>query len=136
MKRLQKLLGMIVIGVSLFFSFNPFVLAQTEYPTRPISLLVGYPPGGGTDLVGRTLAEIAQKILKQPVVIANKPGASASLAMSLLAQAKPDGYTLGMSTSTATVFLPIIQKLTYDPLKDFTYIVGCANSSMAFVVNA
>src|SRR4030042_6057784 len=96
MKPFRKRFVFFFAGVSLFFLLaHSFVLAQTEYPSKPINYLIGYPPGGLSDLTGRALAEGAEKVLKQPVIVVNKPGASSSLEMALLAQAKPDRYTIG-----------------------------------------
>lgn len=108
--------------------------AQTEYPSKPINCLIGYAPGGLSDLTARALAEAAGKVLKQPIIVVNKPGASASLAMSLLANAKPDGYTIGNLPSTATVIMPHVEKVSYDPLKDFTPIMNFFNYAAALVV--
>jgi tripartite-type tricarboxylate transporter receptor subunit TctC len=119
----------------IFFSFIA-LFAQSEYPSKPITYLIGYPPGGLSDLTGRALAAGAEKVLKQPVIVVNKPGASSSLEMSLLAQAKPDGYTIGAIPSTATVIMPHVQKVAYDPLKDFTFIINCFNYAAALVVRA
>ena len=135
MKPFRKRFVFFFAGVSLFFLLaHSFVLAQTEYPSKPINYLIGYPPGGLSDLTGRALAEGAEKVLKQPVIVVNKPGASSSLEMALLAQAKPDGYTIGGIPSTATVIMPHVQKVNYDPLKDFTYIINCFNYAAALVV--
>jgi tripartite-type tricarboxylate transporter receptor subunit TctC len=87
-----------------------------------------------SDLTARALAEAAGKVLKQPVIVVNKPGASASLAMSLLAKAKPDGYTIGNLPSKATVIMPHVEKVSYDPLKDFTPIMNFFNYAAALVV--
>ncbi|MGA2465921.1 MAG: tripartite tricarboxylate transporter substrate binding protein [Thermodesulfobacteriota bacterium] len=123
----------------LFLSFscicqNTFIYAQSQYPSKPVNFLIGYPPGGLSDLTGRALAMAAEKALKQPIVVVNKPGASSSLQMVLLAQAKPDGYTIGSIAVSATVVMPLIEKMTYNPLKDFTYICNCFNYAPALVV--
>jgi len=128
----------IIILVVFFFSFGPqsLIFAQGDYPSKPINMLIGYPPGGLSDLTARAVAIGAGKVLKQPVVVVNKPGASASLAMALLSNAKPDGYTLGNIPSTATVVMPFVEKVSYDPLKDFTPIINQFNYAAALVVRA
>lgn len=136
MKPTRMIWGFLFWGFALSVLNFSLAWAQTEYPSKPITLLVGYPPGGVTDLLARSLAITVEKSLGQPVIISNKPGASASLSLALLAQAKPDGYTIGMVPSTATLFLPLVQKVSYDPLEDFTYVIGCANYAMALVVRA
>lgn len=134
MKLLKELMFIIFICFLLSFFTASFTWAQSEYPTKPITYLIGYPPGGLSDLTGRALAAGAEKFFKQPVIVVNKPGASSSLEMALLAQAKPDGYTIGGIPSTATVIMPHVQKVNYDPLKDFTYIINCFNYVAALVV--
>lgn len=129
-----KFLSILFLCVSLSIFITASVLAQVDYPSKPITYLIGYPPGGLSDLTGRALAAGGEKILKQPVIVVNKPGASSSLEMALLAQAKPDGYTIGGIPSTATVIMPHVQKVQYDPLKDFTLIINAFNYAAALVV--
>src|SRR5258706_5201319 len=86
------------------------VCAQDSYPSRPITLIVPFPPGGVADITGRPTAVALEKILKQPVVIANRPGAGGAVGNSLVANAKPDGYTLLMALSSISV-IPEADKL-------------------------
>jgi tripartite-type tricarboxylate transporter receptor subunit TctC len=97
--------------------------AQT-YPTKPVTFIVPWPAGGSSDLVMRALAEATQKHLGQPIVVENRPGASGTLGPAqMAATAKPDGYTIAQMP--ITVFrLPFMAKTTYDPTKDFTYVIG------------
>lgn len=105
-----------------------------NFPSRAVSLWIPFPPGGSTDAVLRTLAAGAATPLGQQVVPINKPGAGATLAASVMAQtAEPDGYTVSMIA--ANIFrMPHLQKVTYDPLKDFTYIIGLTNYRYGIVV--
>lgn len=107
--------------------------AQT-FPSRPISLIVPFNPGGATDVQMRALGTAAEKILKQPVVVMNTPGVGGTLGPSNMARsAQPDGYTV--SVVPASLFrLPHIQKVTYDPVKDFTYIIGLTKYAYGIVV--
>ena len=107
-----------------------------EFPTRPITLIIPFPPGGGSDLQMRILAELASKNLGQPITIENRGGASGTLGPAqMAATAKPDGYTL--SQVPATVFrLPYMQKTSFDPKKDFTYITQVAGYLFAVAVKA
>jgi len=102
---------------------NGLAMAQTlapRFPVRPIRLIVPFPPGGSTDIAARALAEPLAKFLGQPVVVDNKGGAGGSLAMTELARAAPDGYTLGVATaSTHGANSAIYKKLPYDALKGF-----------------
>lgn len=97
-------------------------LAQT-YPSRPISFIVGFPPGGSTDLVTRILATQMAAELKQPVIVENKPGAGGNIASQFVAKAAPDGYTIYLGTLATHGINPVLQKsLPFDHIKDFTMI--------------
>jgi tripartite-type tricarboxylate transporter receptor subunit TctC len=92
-----------------------------SFPNRPITVNVSFAPGAPQDLVMRAIAEIASKDLGQPIIIDNKPGAAATLAAAVTMAAKPDGYTLATAVSTI-VLVPQMQRVAFDPFKDFTYI--------------
>lgn len=99
--------------------------AWAIYPDKPVKLIVPFAPGGGTDIIGRLIAEQLSVLLKQPFVVENKPGAGAMLGADAVAKAAPDGYTLLMGTSAELTIGP---KLTpsvarYDPVKDLTPVV-------------
>lgn len=102
-----------------------FALAQpalaADYPSRSIEWVIPYPAGGGTDIVGRVLAETMSKSLGQAIVVANKPGAATAIGAAYTARAKPDGYTI-MSADTATLAANpyLYSKLTYNPETDFS----------------
>jgi tripartite-type tricarboxylate transporter receptor subunit TctC len=94
--------------------------AQATYPSKPVHLLVPFPPGGAVDIVARTLSDELSKRWGQPIVVENRPGAGGTIAEAVAAKAKPDGYTLILVASghaTATYLYP---DLPYDPLRDFT----------------
>ena len=90
-------------------------VAQT-YPTRPVKIMVGASPGGGTDIIARMLAEKFGEAFKQSFVVENRPGASNTIAADLTAKAPPDGYTLLAATNTGQAIAPHLLKLGYDPL--------------------
>lgn len=98
-------------------------LAQTvgeDWPRRPIQMIIPYPPGSGTDVPGRLIAERLATRLGQPVVVENKTGASGTLGADALAKAAPDGYTIGLVTGTTQSLAPNLDpKPRYDPVKDF-----------------
>src|SRR5947207_10155050 len=97
----------------------PFAVFAQGYPSRPITLIVPWPAGGSTDTHLRKLAEIASRHLGQPIVIENKPGASGMLGPASMARsAAPDGYTISQLT-VAAFRQPYMQKVDWDPLKDF-----------------
>ena len=115
----------------------PFGIARAQaYPSRPITMIVPWPPGGSTDRHLRTLAEIAGKQLGQNVIIENKPGAGGTLGPSTMAlTAKPDGYTIAQYP-LGMVRYPHMQKTNWHPIDDFTFIVGVSGYTFGFVVRA
>jgi tripartite-type tricarboxylate transporter receptor subunit TctC len=111
-------------------------MAQAQaFPARPLKLICPWPAGGSSDMVMRALAEGATKVLGQPVVIDNKPGASGMLGPNELVKAVPDGYTLSQVT-IGVARLPHMQKMQFDPLKDFTYIACLTGYTFGIVVKA
>ena len=109
--------------------------AQT-WPSSPITLVIPFAAGSGTDSVARTVAQKLSERLKQPVLVDPKPGASAQIAAEFVAKAKPDGYTLFMSTNTAHSSNPsLFNKLRYEPIKDFTPIARVGELPFAIAVN-
>ncbi|WP_425072116.1 Bug family tripartite tricarboxylate transporter substrate binding protein [Sagittula sp. S175] len=106
-------------------AFVPFAaMAQEDYPNRPITLVVPYGAGGTTDVSARQMATMAEKILGQPIVVENQPGASGTNAMRAVASAEPDGYTLIATTSSPSFVTPALRDVGYDPLADFTAIMN------------
>ena len=107
-----------------------------DFPTRPVTLIVPWTPGGSTDTVLRLLAESASKYLGQPVIIINRPGAAGTLGPSIMAAtAKPDGYTISQ-VALSLFRMPYLQDVSYNPLKDFTYIIGLSGYTTGIVVRA
>ena len=107
-----------------------------DFPTRPITLICPWPAGGSTDTHLRKFAEIAARYLGQPVVVENKPGAGGMLGPAGMAStAKPDGYTLSQLTVSA-FRQPYIQKVDWDPLRDFTYVIGISGYTFGVVVKS
>ncbi|MCH4589985.1 Bug family tripartite tricarboxylate transporter substrate binding protein, partial [Achromobacter xylosoxidans] len=107
-----------------------------DYPNKPITLIVPFPAGSGTDAVGRIFGAELSTILGQQIVVENKPGANATIAASYVARAKPDGYTLFVTTNTSHSAAPWLMKnIPYDPVKDFTPIARGGNLPFILVVN-
>lgn len=107
-----------------------------QYPTRPITLIIPWQPGGVPDTEYRVLADIVGKDLGQPVIVENKPGGVGTLGVSsMAANAKPDGYTISYIGS-GVFRAPFLQKMTYDPKKDFTYICGVGQYLFGVVVRS
>jgi tripartite-type tricarboxylate transporter receptor subunit TctC len=118
---------------ALSLAFASPALAQ-GYPNRPITLIVPWPAGGPTDTHHRKLAELASRQLGQPIIIENKPGAAGMIGPAGMARtAAPDGYTISQLTINA-LRQPHLQKVDWDPLKDFTYIIGVSGYTFGLVV--
>lgn len=110
--------------------------AQDAFPNKPITLLVGFAPGGGTDLIARHVGAKLSEVLKQPVVIENRAGASGTIAAQAVARAKPDGYTLLLGHVSSNAMVPaIMPKLNY-AAKDFTPITLIGSVAQVVVVPA
>jgi tripartite-type tricarboxylate transporter receptor subunit TctC len=108
--------------------------APMTYPTKPITLVVGYPPGGSTDLTGRAVAEALTKILKQPVVVENIGGAGGALGAQKVVNAQPDGYTLLLGANNEVVINKLVSSaVKYDGTKDLTHIGLVASQPMVLV---
>jgi tripartite-type tricarboxylate transporter receptor subunit TctC len=107
-----------------------------DFPSRPITLIVPFQAGVSADLLFRGIAESAAKHLGQPVIVDNKPGGSATLGpATMAASAKPDGYTIGQ-IAIPVFRIPYMQKATFDPVKDFTYILNLGGYTLGAVVKA
>ena len=107
-----------------------------SYPSRPIRLLVGYAPGGPVDTAARIYADQLGRVLKQPVVVDNRAGASGAIAADLTAKGKPDGYTLYFVASPTMTMTPLIQKtVNFNPTKDFSYIGLITDYTNVLVIN-
>jgi tripartite-type tricarboxylate transporter receptor subunit TctC len=111
-------------------------LAQAAYPSRNIKMIVPYPPGGTTDLLGRLIADQIKGGLNAVVVVENKPGAGTTLGAEQVARSEPDGYTLLMATSTTlAINKTLYKKLPYDPVKDFAPVALVAGVPFALIIN-
>jgi len=111
-------------------------LAQDNYPTKPMRMIVAFPPGGGADLTARLIGQKLSESFGQPVVVDNKAGANGSVASDLVAKAPPDGYTFLLIDRGAFGINPsLYKKLPYDPLKDFAYITIATEAVYVLVVN-
>jgi tripartite-type tricarboxylate transporter receptor subunit TctC len=116
-------------------AFAGGAFAQT-FPSKPITIICPWPAGGGTDMHLRKFAEIAQKLLGQPVLVENKPGAGGTVGPSTMAAtAKPDGYTLSQYP-ISVIRVAHMQKASWDPIKDFSFIIGLTGYTFGVVVKA
>ena len=106
-----------------------------EYPAKPVRMVVGFPPGGGADVVARQFTPRLSEQLGQQVVIDYRAGASGNIALELLAKAPPDGYTLMLTTPTVTVNPALYPNLPYDTLRDFAPVILTASTVYVLVVH-
>ncbi|MGQ0509118.1 MAG: Bug family tripartite tricarboxylate transporter substrate binding protein [Betaproteobacteria bacterium] len=111
-------------------------LAQAQsFPSKPMRLVVPYPPGGVTDILGRALAQLMGDQLGQSVIVDNKPGAGGAIGTDAIAKSAPDGHTFGLGASSTHVLNPMLYKLNYDPVKDFSPIGMVSAVPLVFVVH-
>lgn len=113
---LKRIVRPILIAAAVFAGG---LASAQDYPTRPVKLLVGFPPGGSTDLAARALADKLGQALGQSVVVENKPGASGNIAADFVARSAPDGYTLLMAATSFATAPAFFDNLGWDPVKDF-----------------
>ena len=108
--------------------------AQT-YPSKPIRLIVPYPPGGGADIVARLVGQKLSEDLKQPVIVDNKPGGSEVIGTDAIAKATPDGYTIGLVTNALAINTAMVPKLPFNPSTDFVPVAYLVNVPMVLVAH-
>jgi len=123
-----------VIGVVLLSSAVEVAMAQ-PFPVRPIRYIVGFPPGGSTDLIARTVASKLSESIGQQVIVDNRPGAGGSIAGEVAARATPDGYTLMHAGITMAINPTLRKNLPYVPLRDFAPVSQLTNLPNVMVVN-
>lgn len=109
--------------------------AQQSYPSRPMRMLVGFPPGGTSDILARTISARLGAALGQPVIVENRPGASGNIAAEYVAKAVPDGYTLIMGTTSLAISQSLYAKLQYDLVRDLAPVTQAANYTNLLVVH-
>jgi len=120
--------------VSLLLLCATTAVAQS-YPTRAVRVLVGFPPGGGTDIMARFLAPRLAEYLGQPFVVENRPGATTNIASDMVAKSAPDGHTLLFTTSALAINMSLYKNLTFDALRDFAPISVFADSPNLLVAH-
>ena len=123
------------LAVGFFLALMTSMLWAQSWPTKPVRMIIAFPPGGPTDLVSRVLAQKLSEQLGQQVIVDNKPGAGGNIAAELAARAAPDGYTIFYNTSAIVIGPALYGKVNYDTLKDFAPGLLTASVPMVLVVN-
>lgn len=125
-----------IAGFALAAVLAVAVPAQAWEPNKPITIVVGFAPGGGTDVIARQLAASSQQFFPVPLVILNKPGAAGTLAAQEVARAAPDGHTLLVAGGSESTSVPAYREVAYDTRKDFRPIVRATSNPQLLVVTA
>jgi tripartite-type tricarboxylate transporter receptor subunit TctC len=114
---------------------TPNAASAQSYPIKPLHLVVPFPPGAGTDMFARVIANKLGESLGQPVLVENKPGGGATIGTDFVARSAPDGYTLLLSTTSHAINPSVFTRLPYDTLKDFVTVTQVANVPTVLVVH-
>lgn len=125
----------LVVGMALGLTVSLSVAAQAWEPKKPIKIIVGFSPGGGTDIVARTIVASAQEFFPVPLVVVNRPGAGGTLAAEFVSKAKPDGYTLLVAGGSESTSVPNHRKVNYD-IGDFVGVIRLIRSRIFFGVQS
>jgi tripartite-type tricarboxylate transporter receptor subunit TctC len=125
-----------ILGVALTAAIIPATAQAQAYPNRPIKIVVPYAAGGAVDIVARTVGQALAEQLKQPVIVDNRPGASANIGMELVAKAPADGYTLLMASNGLTTNMALFPDLPFDGRRDFAAIARIGYAPLVIVVPA
>jgi len=136
-KPIRRAMTFGLAGILAGFAATPIAFAAEDaasYPSRPITILLGYPPGGPTDLITRVVAEKLTQAWGKPVIVENKPGAGSNIATEQVVRAAPDGYTLLVETIANATNMSVYNNLRYDTRKDLTPIVQFMASPSILVV--
>ena len=134
MRKIQRRSLNLLCGLTLLAA--PAGVARAQgYPSRPVRLVVPYPPGGATDVIARMLAERLAAKWGQSVVVENRTGAGATVGAEVVARSAPDGYTLFETTSAHTISASLYRRLPYDPIRDFSAITLTATVPLVLVVS-
>ena len=110
-------------------------LAAENFPGRPIRFVVPFVPGGPADIAARTVADKGTELLGQPIVIDNRPGGGSIIGAEIVAKAKPDGHTILLCSTSVLIINPLVNKVSYDPLRDFTHLSLVMSAPYLLLVN-
>lgn len=123
------------LGTIVACTFNVNAASPPHYPAKPLRLVTGSAPGGGSDFVARTLAEKLSERFGQPVLVDNRPGAGGAIGADVVAKANADGYTLLINTGSGIAVNPALQKLPYDVKRDFAPVLQVSRAPFVLAVN-
>lgn len=135
MKTTSTTCGALLVLAATLFALPDATHAAAPYPAKPLTLVIGFPPGGGADQVGRVYANALAKRLKQPVVVENRPGAGSTIGASHAARAEADGYTLYLGNSSVMGSDSALYKVDYKP-EDFVPVAQLTTGPMVLIANA
>jgi tripartite-type tricarboxylate transporter receptor subunit TctC len=124
-------IAMVLTATAIAHAAEP---AQLAYPTRPLRIVVGFPPGGNTDIIARAMAQKLTERVGQQVIVENRSGAGSMIGTDYVAKATPDGYTLLLVSGAVTTQAAVLKKLPFDPLRDFAWISNAVSYPFAVVV--
>jgi len=124
-----------VIAGAILLSFIGLAWGQAKYPVKPIRMIVGYAPGGGSDIMGRLISQQIGDAMGQQVIVENRAGAAQNVAAEYVAKAPNDGYTLFLSSAALGINVSLYPKLNYDPVKDFAPVAVFARSPNLLLVH-
>src|SRR5450759_4337489 len=125
-----------IVALALLLWVPAHALAQTpKFPAKPIKMMVGYAPGGGSDIMGRLIAQQITDALAQQVVVENRAGAAQNVAAEYVAKSPTDGYTLFLSSAALGINVSLYPKLNYDPIKSFAPVAVFATSPNLLLVH-
>jgi len=130
----KKMNAKAIVAVAAALTFATPAMAQ-EYPTKPVRILVGFAPGGGIDISARALAPALGAVLRQTVIVENRPGAASNIAAEIAARSPPDGYTLLLGSIALAINPSLYNKLPFDPTRDFAPIGQTGSMSNILVVH-
>jgi tripartite-type tricarboxylate transporter receptor subunit TctC len=134
-KVVRNLTAIVIAAAAVVFSAAAPTARADDFPSRPVHIVIAFPPGGPTDFVGRVIAEKMKETLGQTVVIDNKPGANGTLGGEFVAKSDPDGYTLFLTTAGAVTVSPhIMPDIHYDALRDFAPVALVTTVTEVFAV--
>jgi len=124
----------IFLLINALFFVNQVSLAQ-EFPSKPIKIVIPFPPGGGADVLMRPLSKKLSELLGQPIILDNKPGANGNIGADFVAKSLPDGYTLLLGNSSLPISTALYSQMSFDPAKDLTPVAMMVNTPSVLVAN-